>query len=90
LKSLLASAVAFALTLAFGIATTNAQGAATGTVSALQGTVSLARHGRAQPVAYGTALEVGDSVTTATQSQVTITLNDGTQLQLAESSAGGG
>lgn len=63
-----------------------AQGGSAGTVSSVQGTVTLTRLTATMPAVYGTKVDVGDKLTTAAHSQVTITLNDGTQLQLGDSS----
>jgi hypothetical protein len=58
------------------------QTAPTGTVSALQGTVTLARQGRTLAVAYGMPVDTGDRVTTAARSQVTITLRSREHTQI--------
>ncbi len=63
-----------------------ATAAAAGSVTAIQGKVLILRGGNQLAGIYGTPVRVGDRVTTAPGSQVTITLDDGTQLQLAESS----
>jgi ferric-dicitrate binding protein FerR (iron transport regulator) len=60
--------------------------AATGSVTAIQGKVVILRGSNQLAGVYGTPVQVGDRVTTAAGSQVTITLDDGTQLELAESS----
>lgn len=57
-----------------------------GVVSALQGTVTLTRGMQSLPVVHGTAVQVGDRLSTAPNSAVTVTLSDGTQLELAAAS----
>jgi len=59
---------------------------AAGSVTAIQGKDVILRGGSQLAGIYGTPLQVGDRVTTAPRSQVTITLDDGTRLELAESS----
>jgi ferric-dicitrate binding protein FerR (iron transport regulator) len=72
--------------LAFrGSSFAQAAGAA-GSVSEIQGQVTITRAGRTLPAAYATPVQVGDQITTAPNSRVTLTLSDGTQLELAESS----
>src|SRR5438128_7135371 len=65
----------------------SASGSPAGSVSAIQGQVMIARSGRTLAAAYATAVQVGDQISTAPNSRVTLTLNDGTQLELAESSS---
>jgi len=60
--------------------------ASAGSVTAINGNVSIQRAGRSFPAVYGTAVQVGDRVTTATNGRLTITLSDNTQLELTESS----
>jgi ferric-dicitrate binding protein FerR (iron transport regulator) len=72
------------------ISTCTAQAAAAsgaGNISALQGTATVTRGARALPAAYGMALAVGDRIATGSHGRVTVNLRDGTQLELAESSA---
>lgn len=57
-----------------------------GSISAVQGTVTIVRAGRSLNAAYGMAIDVGDRINTSRASQVTITMADGTQLELTESS----
>jgi len=59
---------------------------AAGSVTAIQRKVVILRGGNQLAGIYGTPVRVGDRVTTAPGGQVTITLDDGTQLELAESS----
>ncbi len=60
-------------------------GKATDSISALQGNATIVRMGKTMPAAYGTPLQVGDQISTAAGSHVTVTLSDGTQLELGES-----
>src|SRR5271156_4545256 len=53
---------------------------AAGSVTAIQGKDVILRGGSQLAGIYGTPLQVGDRVTTAPRSQVTITLDDGTRL----------
>ncbi len=55
-------------------------------ISALQGTVILTRGAQNLNAVHGMAVIVGDRIRTGLHSQVTITLSDGAQLELAESS----
>jgi hypothetical protein len=57
-----------------------------GSISAVSGTVSLWRGGRAIPAADGVAVQVGDKFTTGPNSRVAIKLSDGSQLELNQSS----
>lgn len=57
-----------------------------GTVSELVGTAHLERGGSAQPVTSGMAVELKDKFTTDAGAHLTITLNDNSQLKLAEQS----
>ncbi len=57
-----------------------------GVISALQGTVTLTRGAQNLNAVHGMAVMVGDRIRTGAHGQVTITLRDGTQLELAESS----
>jgi len=60
--------------------------AAAGSVSAVHGKVTIARTGKTLVAAYGTPVQVGDQILTASGSNVTVTLADGSQLGLEESS----
>ena len=57
-----------------------------GSISAVNGTVSVERAGKSIPAAYGTALHVGDKLTTGPNSRVSVSLSDGSQLELNDSS----
>jgi hypothetical protein len=64
-----------------------AQGGVAGTVTALHGAVTLTRGSVTSPVAHGNTIDVGDTLKTSPGSEVTVTLTDGTQLQLGASTA---
>jgi hypothetical protein len=64
----------------------NLPASSAGEVSALQGRVMLTRGVQSLPVTHGLAVQVGDRLSTGPHSAVTVTLADGTQLELAESS----
>ena len=55
-------------------------------MSAIQGKVTIARGSQTLAAAYATPVLIGDQISTAADSRVTLTLSDGTQLELAESS----
>ena len=57
-----------------------------GSISALSGTVTIERAGKPIPAAHGTALQVGDKLTTGPNSRVSVSLSDGSQLELNDSS----
>ena len=57
-----------------------------GSISAVSGTVSVERAGKSAPAVAGAAVQVGDRFTTGPNSQATIKLSDGSQLELNESS----
>jgi ferric-dicitrate binding protein FerR (iron transport regulator) len=59
--------------------------AAAGSLSAVSGTVTITRGTATIPGAYGTAVQVGDRITTGAGSSATITLSDGTQMELTDS-----
>lgn len=61
-------------------------GVVAGSVTAIQGKVTIVRGSRTLAAAYATPVLVGDQIGTAANSRVTLTLSDGTQLELAESS----
>jgi ferric-dicitrate binding protein FerR (iron transport regulator) len=63
-----------------------AYAAPNGTISALTGQVQIQRAGRTIAVTNGTPVETGDRISTGPSSQATVTLADGTQFELAESS----
>jgi hypothetical protein len=57
-----------------------------GTVTAMNGTVTITRAGRTFPATYSAPIEVGDQIITGTNGRVTMTLTDRSQLELVESS----
>ena len=57
-----------------------------GSISALSGTVKVERAGKSIPAVQGTALRVGDKLTTGPNSRVSVSLSDGSQLELDDSS----
>jgi ferric-dicitrate binding protein FerR (iron transport regulator) len=58
---------------------------AAGSLTAVSGTVTITRGTATIPGAYGTAVQVGDRITTGPSSSATITLSDGTQMELTDS-----
>jgi ferric-dicitrate binding protein FerR (iron transport regulator) len=58
---------------------------AAGSLTAVSGTVTIIRGTATIPGAYGTAIQVGDRITTGPSSSATITLSDGTQMELTDS-----
>ena len=82
---IVASASFFALVLLLSVPHAWGQTSA-GSVSAVNGTVSVERAGKSTPAADGTAVQVGDKFTTGANSRLTIKLSDGSQLELNESS----
>lgn len=85
IRHIVASAILCVVVLLVSVAHTWAQTAA-GSLSAVNGTVSVERAGRSIPAADGAAVQVGDKFTTGPNSRVTIKLSDGSQLELNESS----
>ncbi|MGO9267440.1 MAG: FecR domain-containing protein [Candidatus Binataceae bacterium] len=63
-----------------------AQAPPAGSVSALTGQVQIQRAGHSMVAVNGTPVETGDTIITGPHSQATISLIDGTQFELAESS----
>jgi FecR-like protein len=59
---------------------------AAGSISAISGSATIQRGGATIPAAYGTKINVGDKVVTAAASNVTITLTDGSQVEVTDSS----
>jgi len=57
-----------------------------GSISALNGAVTVERAGKSIPAVQGTALQVGDTLTTGPNSRVSVGLSDGSQLELNDSS----
>ena len=61
--------------------------APTASITAVSGSATITRGGRSFPATYGAAIEVGDLIATAANGRVTITLSDGSQMELTESSS---
>ena len=57
-----------------------------GSITALNGNVTIERAGKTIQGTYGTTLQVSDQLTTDARSRVTIGLSDGSQIELTESS----
>lgn len=57
-----------------------------GSISALSGTATITRGAATIPAADGAAVEVGDRIVTAAGSNVTVTLTDGSQIEVTDSS----
>jgi len=57
-----------------------------GSISAIQGKVTITHAGKTAGAVFGNPVQVGDRIVTAPASNVTVTLSDGTQLALTESS----
>ena len=57
-----------------------------GMVGVVNGNVTIVRAGRSIPTSAGAALRVGDKLTTGPKSSMTVSLSDGSQLELNESS----
>jgi len=60
--------------------------ASAGSVGLVNGTVTIERAGKPIPAVNGTALLVGDKLTTGPNSRITVILSDGSQLELNDSS----
>jgi hypothetical protein len=85
IRHIVACAILCVVVLLVSVPHTWAQTAA-GSLSAVNGTVSVERAGRSIPAADGAAVQVGDKFTTGPNSGVTIKLSDGSQLELKETS----
>ena len=78
---------AVAILLSFAIpSSVIAQAPAAGSISSATGSVQLQRAGATAPAGAGTAVDVGDRITTGPGGHAVITLTDGSQLELGESS----
>lgn len=71
--------------LSLGAGVARAQTVA-GSISAVSGGVTIVRAGGSSAATYGEKVNVGDRLITAANGNVTITLTDGSQMELAESS----
>jgi hypothetical protein len=59
---------------------------AAGSISALTGTATITRAGATIPAAYGAKIDVGDRLVTGAGSNLTVTLTDGSQIEVTDSS----
>jgi hypothetical protein len=57
-----------------------------GSISAISGTATISRGSTTIPAAYGTQIDVGDRIVTAAASNLTVTLSDGSQIEVTDSS----
>src|SRR5579859_1231919 len=60
--------------------------AVAGSISALTGSATITRGSASIPAAYGTKVDVGDHIVTGAGSNVTVTLTDGSQIEITDSS----
>jgi hypothetical protein len=58
-----------------------------GSIGTLSGNVAVERAGKSIPAVRGTALHVGDKLTTGANGRITVSLSDGSQLELNGSSS---
>ena len=79
------STLLFALTFVCVVPQVWAQTVA-GSISTINGTATITRSGATIPAAYGTKVNVGDKIVTAAASNVTVTLTDGSQIEVTDSS----
>jgi FecR-like protein len=79
------AALGTVLMLLVGMGTAAAQSVA-GSITALSGTATIVRGATSIPGAFGTQVDVGDKIATGPSSSATITLIDGTQMELTDSS----
>jgi FecR protein len=57
-----------------------------GSISAISGTATITRGSATIPAVYGTKIDVGDRIVTGAGSNVTVTLSDGSQIEVTDSS----
>jgi ferric-dicitrate binding protein FerR (iron transport regulator) len=57
-----------------------------GSISAISGTATITRGATTIPAAYGTKINVGDRIVTGPGSNLTVTLSDGSQIEVTDSS----
>jgi len=81
-SALLASALSLT-----GTGLSYAQASSAGSISALRGKVTIVRSGQTLNGTFGTPVEVGDEVSTGPNSLATLTMADGSQMELTESSS---
>ena len=75
----------FALTAVCGVPQAVAQTVA-GSISAISGTATITRGVATIPATYGTKVDVGDRIVTGAGSNLTVTLSDGSQIEVTDSS----
>ena len=84
-STLLLTFFLFALTSLCSVPQAWAQTVA-GSISAITGTATITRGVATIPAAYGTKIDVGDRIVTGAGSNVTVTLTDGSQIEVTDSS----
>jgi ferric-dicitrate binding protein FerR (iron transport regulator) len=84
--SLFALAILFFVLIALGAAPSAWAQTAAGSISAISGSATIQRGAATIPAAYGTKVNVGDKIVTSAASNVTITLTDGSQIEVTDSS----
>jgi hypothetical protein len=57
-----------------------------GSIAAMTGTATITRGGATIPASYGIKVDVGDRIVTGAGSNVTVTLGDGSQIEVTDSS----
>jgi hypothetical protein len=72
--------------IAVGAGSSAAAQAVAGSISALTGTATITRGGATIPAANGLAVQVGDRIVTGAGSNVSVTLSDGSQIEVTDSS----
>jgi hypothetical protein len=82
---LLFSALLFAL-ISLGVVPQVCAQTVAGSITSITGSATITRAGATIPAANGTAVDVGDQVTTAAASSLTITLTDNSQIEVTDSS----
>src|SRR5438132_8925086 len=78
--------IVFGLLIAFFTAHVAYAQLAAGTITAINGNATITRAGRSFAAAYSAPIDVGDQIVTAPNGRLTVTLSDGSQLELTESS----
>jgi FecR protein len=85
-RSIFAQAGLFFILLSLGFASQVWAQTVAGSITAISGSATIARSGKTIPAVYGIKVDVGDHITTAAGSNLTVTLTDGSQLELTDSS----
>ena len=85
LSALALAFLLFALTAIFAVPEASAQTVA-GSISAITGTATITRGSATIPAAYGTKVDVGDRIVTGAGSNLAVTLTDGSQIEITDSS----